>query len=565
MDKAAHDGSDRPLLLIADADSHKRGTLGDALRSAGFRVEPVADLAACMNALKRTRPDLVLVDASLCEHGGAELGRRLRSVSEADTTPIIMLMGHEDISAIAEARAEGISDFMDRTTHPMLVEHRVRSTIESSASLLSLDGDERDPGCASQRPFAGRRELERVIAQVMSFDERVAVLCIAASGKLGAALEPDALQRALDRFSEESPQESPLGMVRVVPTSSEDVTIVVSGIGRLQDVGRLAACVRDSASDPHEGLPDDEPRSVAVGVSTAPDDGSVPAELLNHAREAVSAAARHEGGCVRFHDEALNRWSVARLSLEQDLRSAIANDELVVHYQPKVDIESLRVVGMEALVRWEHTQLGMISPNQFIPLAEETGLIHPIGQWVLETACNQTKRWQEQGFAPVRMGVNLSPVQFRQPDLLEVVRRTLSEIGVDPRWLELELTEGMLMHEVQATLDCLRGLKQLGVHLSIDDFGTGYSSLSYLKRFPIDTLKIDQSFVRDVTGNADDAAIVTSIILMGRGLKLNIIAEGVETESQLELLRVLRCNEIQGYLISPPVPAEQAASLLTRS
>jgi EAL domain-containing protein (putative c-di-GMP-specific phosphodiesterase class I) len=250
------------------------------------------------------------------------------------------------------------------------------------------------------------------------------------------------------------------------------------------------------------------------------------------------------------------------LSLEQDLRSAIANDELVVHYQPKVDIQSLRVVGMEALVRWNHTQLGMISPNQFIPLAEETGLIIPIGQWVLETACAQNKRWQALGFAPVRMGVNLSPVQFRQPDLLEVVQRTLRDTDVDPRWLELELTEGMLMHEVTATLDCLRGLKELGVHLSIDDFGTGYSSLSYLKQFPIDTLKIDQSFVRDVTSNADDAAIVTSIILMGHGLKLNIIAEGVETDSQLEFLRVLRCNEIQGYLISPPVPADEAGRLL---
>jgi len=245
-----------------------------------------------------------------------------------------------------------------------------------------------------------------------------------------------------------------------------------------------------------------------------------------------------------------------------DLASALDKGEIVPHYQPKVDIQSLRVVGMEALVRWNHTQLGMISPNQFIPLAEETGLIIPIGQWVLETACAQNKRWQALGFAPVRMGVNLSPVQFRQPDLLEVVQRTLRDTDVDPRWLELELTEGMLMHEVTATLDCLRGLKELGVHLSIDDFGTGYSSLSYLKQFPIDTLKIDQSFVRDVTSNADDAAIVTSIILMGHGLKLNIIAEGVETDSQLEFLRALRCNEIQGYLISPPVSADEAGRLL---
>lgn len=562
MEKAGHDGPDRPLLLIADPDTDKRGALGDALRTAGFRVQPVADLAACVSALEQTRPDLVLVDASLSGCGGAELGRYLRSVSEADTTPIIMLMGDDDVDSLSEARAAGVSDFIDRTTHPVLVEHRVRSAIQTNASLLALDGDGPQTASASTRPMASQRELERVIAQVMRLDERVAVLCIGTLGDPASALHPADLQRALTRFSEDSPRESPLGMVRVVPTSPDRVTVVVSGVGRLQDVGRLAACVRDSASRPAEGASDDEPLAIVVGVSTAPADATTPATLLDNARSAMTTAALQKQGCVRFHDEALNRWSLARLTLEQDLRSAIANDELVVHYQPKVDIQSLRVVGMEALVRWNHTQLGMISPNQFIPLAEETGLIIPIGQWVLETACAQNKRWQALGFAPVRMGVNLSPVQFRQPDLLEVVQRTLRDTDVDSRWLELELTEGMLMHEVTATLDCLRGLKKLGVHLSIDDFGTGYSSLSYLKQFPIDTLKIDQSFVRDVTSNADDAAIVTSIILMGHGLKLNIIAEGVETDSQLEFLRALRCNEIQGYLISPPVPADEAGRLL---
>ncbi len=564
MDQVANDGSDRPLLLIADADSHKRAALGHAMRCAGFRVQPAADLATCMEVLERTRPDLVLVDAGLSDHGGAELGRRLRSVTDAASTPIIMLMGHKDLGAIGEARAVGTIDFLDRATHPSLVEHRVRTTIESCASLLSLDGSELAPPSDAAHPVADRRVLERVIAQVMGFDERVAVLCITAVDEGSAALSSDDVQRALDRFSEESPMESPLGMVRVVPTSPDHVTIVVSGIARLQDVGRLAACVRDTASVPACEGSGAGPRAIAVGVSTAPDDADAPARLVDNALAAMRTAALQQEGCVRFHDEALNRWSVARLNLEQDLRAAIANDELVVHYQPKVDIDSLRVVGMEALVRWEHRQLGTIAPDQFIPLAEETGLIIPIGQWVLETACAQTRRWQDAGFAPVRMGVNLSPVQFRQPDLLEVVERTLVETGVEPRWLELELTEGMLMQEVTSTMDCLRGLGDLGVQLSIDDFGTGYSSLSYLKRFPIDTLKIDRSFVRDVTENSDDAAIVTSIILMAHGLKLNVIAEGVETQSQLEFLRVLRCNEIQGYLISAPVPAEKARELLDR-
>ena len=198
----------------------------------------------------------------------------------------------------------------------------------------------------------------------------------------------------------------------------------------------------------------------------------------------------------------------------------------------------------------------------FIPLAEETGLIVPIGEWILREACAQNKRWQAAGLAPIRMAVNLSSVQFRQRDLYESVTRILGSTGLDPRWLEFELTESLLMKDAEAAVTLLERFKALGLHLSIDDFGTGYSSLSYLKRFPIDALKVDQSFVREMTTSADDAALVTAIILMGRSLKLRVVAEGVETRSQLGLLKILQCDEIQGYLVSRPVPAEELATLL---
>jgi EAL domain-containing protein (putative c-di-GMP-specific phosphodiesterase class I) len=219
---------------------------------------------------------------------------------------------------------------------------------------------------------------------------------------------------------------------------------------------------------------------------------------------------------------------------------------------------------MEALVRWKHPQLGMVSPAQFIPLAEETGLIVPIGEWVLEEACRQNKSWQDDGLSPIRISVNLSAVQFRQTQLHEMVARVLKETGLNPEWLELELTESMLMNDIDSTIETLKRLKSFGIHLSIDDFGTGYSSLSYLRRFPIDALKIDRSFIREVTTNTDDAAIATSIILMGNSLRLSVVAEGVEDESQLAFLQVLQCNEAQGFLFSPPVPAEQAAQFLGR-
>jgi EAL domain-containing protein (putative c-di-GMP-specific phosphodiesterase class I) len=261
----------------------------------------------------------------------------------------------------------------------------------------------------------------------------------------------------------------------------------------------------------------------------------------------------------------MNASAFERMTLETDLRDAIERRELLVYYQPKVEISSGTVVGMEALLRWQHPELGMVSPAQFIPIAEETGLIIPIGEYVLREACAQSKRWQEQGLRPIRMAVNLSTVQFRDPDLLKMVTRVLRTTGLAPDHLELELTESVLLQRADSTVATLQSLKRMGVHLAIDDFGTGYSSLSYLKRFPIDSLKIDQSFIREVTTNPEDVAITTSIILMGRSLKLRVVAEGVESPSQLALLKVLECDEAQGYLFSRPAPASDMEKLLAPS
>jgi len=263
-----------------------------------------------------------------------------------------------------------------------------------------------------------------------------------------------------------------------------------------------------------------------------------------------------------FHTDAMGRWAFERLTLERSLREAISRGELRVYYQPRIDAETRRIKGMECLVRWQHPELGLVPPVQFIPLAEETGLIVPIGEWVLREACRQNQVWREMGLPEIAVSVNLSPVQFRSDDLHGVVLDAVTEAGLATTGLELEVTESMLMNDPTRTIETLRRLKDAGIHISIDDFGTGYSSLSYLKRFPIDALKIDRSFVMNVTSDPDDAAIATAIILMGHSLKLSVVAEGVETESQLEFLRVLQCNEIQGYLFSPPVPADRAEQLL---
>jgi EAL domain-containing protein (putative c-di-GMP-specific phosphodiesterase class I) len=255
----------------------------------------------------------------------------------------------------------------------------------------------------------------------------------------------------------------------------------------------------------------------------------------------------------------MNAQVLERLSLEASLRTSLEAEHFILHYQPRADIRTGQIIGMEALVRWLHPDRGLVSPGEFIPIAEETGLIVPLGEWVLNTACAQTKAWQNAGQPPLRVSVNLSAVQFNQQGLKNTVVKALETAGLDPKYLELELTESLIMENIEASIKQLNELSAIGVQLSIDDFGTGYSSLSYLKRFPIDSLKIDQSFIRDITNDSDDAAIVTATIALGHILRLKVVAEGVEKKAQLDLLRSQNCDEIQGNLLSHPLPPEAFA------
>ena len=300
----------------------------------------------------------------------------------------------------------------------------------------------------------------------------------------------------------------------------------------------------------------------SVGVAVCPNDGDDPETLIKHAGIAMYRAKETGRNNFQFYTPCMNERALERLRIEGDLRNALERNEFVVHYQPQVNLESGRVIGVEALIRWNHPALGMVPPVRFIEIAEEMGLIVPIGTWVVRTACRQSMEWQRAGLRPVRVAVNLSARQFYQQDLVASIREILLETGLPPNLLELELTESMMMTDAAQSAEILARLKALGVHLSIDDFGTGYSSLSYLKRFPIDLLKIDQSFVRDITVDPDDAAIVTSIISLAHSLRLEVIAEGVETEAQLNYLRNHGCDCMQGYYFSRPVAAAELTQIL---
>jgi diguanylate cyclase (GGDEF)-like protein/PAS domain S-box-containing protein len=303
--------------------------------------------------------------------------------------------------------------------------------------------------------------------------------------------------------------------------------------------------------------------SGSIGVSLFPADAADADGLIRNADAAMSSAKRHGGDNYQFYTSDLNVQLQERLAIEQGLRFAEQRNELYLLYQPKIDLHTRRIVGVEALLRWQHPTLGLVSPERFIPVAEETGLIVPIGEWVMRTACKRISDWRAQGI-DLPVAVNLSACQFRQRNLAQTINGILSETGVPPQFLEIEITESDVMEDAESAIATLDELKARGISISVDDFGTGYSSLSYLKRFPLDVLKIDRSFVRDIAVDSDDAAIVEAIIALARSLEIKVVAEGVETESQMEFLNRSGCDFAQGYLFSPPVRPEQVVALLDR-
>lgn len=295
--------------------------------------------------------------------------------------------------------------------------------------------------------------------------------------------------------------------------------------------------------------------TLSIGVCRFPDDAEDVGRMLVNAENAMFLAKRAGRNNFQFYVRDMNSASAERLEMETGLRHAVQRGELVLHYQPSISLASGRITAVEALVRWVHPVRGLVPPDKFIPLADETGLIAEVGKWVLFEACRQTKHWHDEGIDGLKVSVNVSAVQFRQGDLTEVVAAALAQTGLPASCLDLEITETVLMQEVEATIATLNGLKQMGVCVSVDDFGTGYSSLAYLKRFPIDTLKIDKSFMRDVTADSHNAAIVRTVIALAKSLELESIAEGVETREQVDFVRAEGCDRLQGYFFSKPLPA----------
>jgi len=345
----------------------------------------------------------------------------------------------------------------------------------------------------------------------------------------------------------------------------DEFVILLSEVAHAQDAAACAGKLLNALRMPCVLDEHEIHISASIGIAVFPEDGTEVEALLQNADSAMYEAKNRGRNNYQFYRADLNSKATERQSLETNLRHAIARGEMSLHYQPIIDVASGALAGAEALLRWTSPALGEVVPTRFIPIAEESGLIIPIGRWVLREACAQSKAWQDRGLPPFRLAVNVSVVELRSKDFVAVVAAILAETGYDPAGLELEITETFLMQDSKSTALVLDALKALGVNLALDDFGTGYSSLSYMRRFPIDALKVDQSFVSDLATDADDASVVSAVINMGKGLNLRVVAEGVETREQLAFLQDNRCSEAQGFHISGPLPAGAFAEYLLKT
>jgi diguanylate cyclase (GGDEF)-like protein/PAS domain S-box-containing protein len=352
------------------------------------------------------------------------------------------------------------------------------------------------------------------------------------------------------------------GTITVARMGGDEFAVLVTELRRVQDVVKIARRIQETVSRPYWYGAHQLFATLSIGISLYPYDGQEVDVLLKNADSALHFAKSQGRNNWQFYTESMNAKALERLILESNLLRGLEQKEFVLYYQPLLDLETGRITGMEALARWQHPEQGLIYPNHFIPLAEETGLIVPFVDWTLRTACLANRKFEREGVKPVRLAVNLPSRQFMQKDLKQNIMRILDETGHSPELLELEITEGTIMQNEERSIGMLRQLKDLGITISIDDFGTGYSSLSYLKQFPLDTLKIDRAFLKDLPDDQDNASITMAIIAMAKSLRLRVIAEGVETYRQLEFLKNNGCDEMQGFLFSPAVPANDFLNML---
>jgi diguanylate cyclase (GGDEF)-like protein len=574
-------GDSSANILIVDDEPDIRNIVR-AILSESYRCQEASSAEEALSLLRLEQFDLVISDIKMDGMSGLEMIPQVRAL--APDTVIMMVSGEQTIESAIEALRAGAFDYVMKPFDFQHVEAAVRRALEHHSLLAAKRLHENHlEELVRQRTaelnhlayhdaltdLPNRTLFEDRLTQALILAERnrqtLGILFLSLDGfknvhdTLGRALGDRLLQKVAERLRSNAHRGE-----TVARFEGDEFALLLTQIGGTEggDVVEVIFQINESLKLPFVVGGHELFITTSVGITLYPDDGADAPTLLKNADAALYRAKEQGGDNYQFYTADMNAKAMKRLTLENSLRRALERNEFEVYYQPVLDTNTRKIVGMEALLRWRHPELGLVQPAEFIPLAEVTGMIVPIGEWVLRTACAQSKSWQEAGFAPLALAVNLSARQFQQQNLSEVVVLILQETGLNPHDLGLELTESSIMKNAESAVRTLGGLKAMGVKIAIDDFGTGYSSLGYLKRLPIDTLKIDRSFVRDVTADPDDAALVMAIITLAHNLRLKVVAEGVETEEQLSFLHLLRCDEWQGYLFSKPLPVEAFEGLL---
>ncbi|RPI55415.1 MAG: EAL domain-containing protein [Acidobacteria bacterium] len=479
-------------------------------------------------------------------------------------TPNCILIRRDGVELSIEDSAAPIHDRRGTVTGAVMVFHDVTTARALSLRMAYLAQHDSLTDLPNRILLADR--LKQAIAMALRGDRQLALLFLDMdrfkhiNDSLGHAIGDRLLQSVAHRL-----RASVRSSDTISRQGGDEFVILLSDIAHPEDAETSAEKILGALSTPHAIDQHNLHVTGSIGIATYPDDGVDADTLLRHADLAMYRAKENGRNNVQFYKAEMNAHAVERHSVEDGLRKALEHNEFELCYQPKINLVTGAMIGVEALIRWRHPKRGLVHPAQFIPIAEECGLIVEIGRWVLREACRQARAWQDAGLPATRLAINISPVELRAKDFVAGVRAILADTGLDPRCLEFEVTETFLMEPSGATAEVLQALKEMGLQIALDDFGTGYSSLSFLRRFPIDTVKIDRSFVRDMTTDADDASIVRAVIGMGESLHLQVVAEGVETREQLAFLRRHSCPAGQGLHLGRPVVAAEFAEILGRS
>lgn len=597
MQTAPRTADQHPKVLVSDDDMNVRLLTRQCLEAEDMVVVEAADGHQALEVFIRERPDFIFLDVEMPGMTGLEVCRRIRGMPQGANIPIMIVTGSDDRKSIDEGFEAGATQYKTKPVNWSLLGRDVQYMLRASNAFNSLKRQEDrlrylayyDPltNLPNRRSF--NEQLNRILKRAQRTGTSAALLFIDLDNfkrindsighgrgdrllveiakRLSNELrEDDAINYFSDTFSETCGSDVTLDdrNTEIARLGGDEFTVVLSDVKDIRDVEVVGGRIIASLSQPialHSHNPVVTP---SIGIAMYPQDGIDADSLVRNADTAMYAAKADGRACFRFYNEEMNARSVEQLKLEEDLREAMRQNQLELRYQPQVDTKTGAVVSLEALVRWKHPRRGLISPGDFIPVAERTGQIIELGEWVMSEVARHCTYWETLGLDHFRVCVNISPLQFNQPELTQTIRDFLDRSGLDPRRIELELTESAIMTDARANIEKLKELAALGLDLAVDDFGTGYSSLSYLKRFPITTLKIDQSFVADMS-STDGAAIVDAIIVLAKTLNLRSIAEGIETQEQLRHLVKNKCDLLQGYYFARPLYPEDVPEALRRN